>query len=621
MTQLMQEEEYQGSLNLSLWREVLRHARPYWPHLRLLLVMAILLAGLDVSFTLISKQVIDALTSGRTDRAWLNWVLVYAGVGVLFAGMVAGFILVAGRISTGTSFLIRQAAFDRLQALSFSYFDKHQVGWLVTRLTSDCDRLSRILSWGLLDIVWGSFFLSLIAGVLLWLDWALALVVLAVVPPLAWASVVFQRRLLSTSRQVRKTNSNLTAGYNESIMGVRTTKALVRGEENLREFRQVTGEMYACSVRNAILSSVYLPTVLAIGSIGMGLALWRGGLDAVGNPARLGELYAFITYAGLFFLPIQEMARALAEMQQGQAAAERVLGLLATEPEVADSPEVAARIEQYRNVADRRPGQAEDGYDEAIRTVEFRDVSFSYDGRTRVIDGLNLTAQMGQTIALAGPTGGGKTTLVSLLCRFYEPTEGQILLDGVDYRDRGLHWLQSNLGIVLQQPQLFSGTVAENIRYGRLDATDEEVAEAARLAGADTFIRRMEDGYATEVGEGGNRLSTGQRQLVSFARAVLADPQIFVMDEATSSVDTETEQVIQRGLSRVLEGRLSFVIAHRLSTIKAADRILVIDGGRVVEDGTHRELIARGGRYHELYTGQFTRVRSEEVLSSLHKSP
>jgi ATP-binding cassette, subfamily B, bacterial len=391
---------------------------------------------------------------------------------------------------------------------------------------------------------------------------------------------------------VRATNSRITASYNEAIMGVLTSKAFVRERPNAREFSELTDTMYGSSVLNMTQAAIYVPIVITLASLSTGLALAIGGFDLLGGVITAGTLVAFMAYTRHFFDPVEQLGQWFAEMQMAQASAERILSLIEAQPEIRDS----AVVRGNANAGANR------GTD--IREIELRDVSFAYDPARPVLQDINLKVHRGETIAIVGPTGGGKSTLVNLICRFYEPTQGQVLIDGADYRTRGLHWLQSNLGMVLQSAHVFSGSILDNIRYGRLDASDTEVRDAARLAGAHDFIEQMELGYATEVGEGGGRLSAGQKQLISFARAILADPQILIMDEATSSVDTETEQRIQQGLTNVLHGRIAFVIAHRLSTIRNAHRIVVVDSGRITESGSHAELMAARGHYYELYRQQ-----------------
>lgn len=624
MTEL---EHADGSLqqrfDLNLWRRVLAHARPYRWQLAGLAASGLVLALADSLMPWITGRVIDSATRGAGRAALVRGLATYGGLVVVSAGVLWSFIVLAGRVATGFAYDLRRAAFGHLQELTFSFFDARPVGWLMARLTSDCARLSSVIPWTLLDMSWGGSLVIGISVMMLVLDWRLALLVMLVIPPLALVSVLFQRRLLHSQRAVRRCNSQLTAGFNESIMGVRTSKALVREAENLAEFQQLSGTMYEASMRNALLAAVYLPIVVTLGSVGVGLALWRGGVAlAVAGPVAsagltalpaaapamtLGTLVAFMQYAALFYIPIREMAERFTQVQAAQASAERVQGLLDTEPEIRDAP--PARRARAVPAAAERPAAAA-----RIRSVEFRRVSFAYQEGEPVLTDFDLRVEAGETVALVGRTGSGKSTIVSLLCRFYEPTAGVIRVNDVDYRRFDLAWLQSRLGIVLQAPHLFSGSILDNIRYGRLDASEDEVRQAAQLVGADAFIRELEQGYRTEAGEGGGRLSTGQKQLISLARAVLADPQIFVMDEATSSVDTETEQLIQAGIETVLEGRISFIIAHRLSTVRAADRILVIDRGRLVEQGSHAQLLAQRGHYARLYTQQFSRELHERVL-------
>ncbi|MCA8978701.1 MAG: ABC transporter ATP-binding protein [Planctomycetes bacterium] len=593
------EEDTRARIDLSVWKQLWGYTRPYRKHVVLLCLFGAFVAVAEVSFPLVTQSLIDKIAAGDVAPDWVAHGLAYVGLILTIVFSVHLFIKQGGRIRTGVGHDIRRDGFDTLVKLPFAFFDQRPVGWLMARMTSDCDRLTHVLTWGVLDYVWGSTVMLGIAGAMLWMHWQLALLVLTVLPALAVISAWFQRRLLRTSRRVRKTNSRITASFNENLAGVRTSKLFGRGPANLEEFQELTREMHASSVANAQWNALYLPCVLGLGSIATAIALSMGGVNIVGaGGLTAGELVAFLAYSKMLFDPVHQMARWFAEMQMAQASAERVLGLIGTEPAIADDP---ARLGPA--------GTEPDGWKE----LEFAKVDFNYGtGNKPVLEGFDLRVRAGERIALVGATGGGKSTIVSLLCRFYEPTGGELRFGGVDYRRLPLAWLQSQLGIVLQTPHLFSGTIAENIRYGRLDATDEEVRDAARAVGADEFIGRLEDGYASAVGEGGNRLSTGEKQLISFARAIIADPRILVMDEATSSIDTQTESRIQRALETVLAGRTSFVIAHRLSTIRSADRILVIDAGKIVEEGDHATLLARCGRYHDLYTRQSLRESTIE---------
>jgi ATP-binding cassette subfamily B protein len=434
------------------------------------------------------------------------------------------------------------------------------------------------------------------------IDYRLALLVLSVVPLLIGISVYFRKKILAGFRRVRKANSRLTAAYNEGIMGAKTIKTLVREKENLAEFKSITGDYKTNAVKTATISAIYAPSVIFLASIATGLALWKGGAGVISQAVTYGTMVAFISYSTQFFGPIHQLAVIFAGLQDAQASAERILSLIETEPEVRDSSGVIRKFGTFCN----NPGLPElRGY------IHFKDVCFSYKDGEKVLETFNLEVKAGETIALVGETGSGKTTIVNLACRFYEPTEGQILIDGTDYCEYPLHWLYSKLGYVLQEPHLFSGTVRENISYGNRSATDEEIINAARLVYAHDFIIKLEKGYDTEVGERGALLSTGQKQLISFARAILANPRLFVLDEATSSVDTETEHLIQKAIEQLLEGRTSFIIAHRLSTIRSADRILLIDSGRIIEQGTHTELVAKKGHYYNLYTNQFIQEQNE----------
>lgn len=603
------------------WRTWLRVAKVSLAHRGNLIPLAIssLAIGLtDSLFHYVTKSAIEAVTKeGAKPEALIPYSMLYMGLALGLVVSVWSLIVFAGRLSTSFGYSSRRDVFAKLQELPFAYYDRRSVGWLMSRVNTDCSRLSEFITWGSVDIIWAATMISISTLVLLWMNWKLTLVVLSVMPVLAIGSLYVKNRVLEASRRIRKMNALITGSFNEGINGVRTTKTLVREAASAAEFSEQAERMYEASMRSTWYMALYQPLVSMLAGTGIALALWYGGAQHMQGSLTLAELVAFFTYTVQLFGPIQECAHVFTQMPRAQASAERLFALLDTDPKIKDSDEVRAAIAAFKLIAKdpANAGLAEDGGRKRIETIEFRNVSFAYQEGAKVLNDFNLTVRAGETIALVGPTGGGKSTLVSLLCRFYEPTAGEVLFDGVDYRKRSLHYLQSNLGMVLQSPHLFSGTVRENIRYGRLEASDAEIEAAAKRVNAHDFIVKLEKGYESDVGEGGSRLSTGQKQLVALARATLADPQIFVLDEATSSVDTQTEHLIQNALDAVLRGRISFVIAHRLSTIRRADRILVIENGKITEGGTHGELLKLRGHYYDLYTSQFVREQEEGVLA------
>jgi ATP-binding cassette subfamily B protein len=558
----------------------------------------------------------EAIQHGTTPHFW--WmVAAWAGTGLGFGATIWIFIAAAGRLSAGLAFDLRELAFERLQQLPFGWFDRRPTGWLVSRLTSDCSKVSGIAPWVILDAFWAVASILGSAGFMLLLDWRVALWMMGLMPVLALAAAFFQRRLLHSSRLVRRTNSRITAAFNETIAGVRTTKSLARETESDSEFGALAAEMEAHSFRNGVQSSVFVPVVMSMSFMGVAIALWRGGLRVEVGGMTPGELIAFMQYALLFTWPMIDASQRVVDLLGAQAAAERVQSLIDTVPEIQDSPQVRARVDAMKASGGPAADQANDGGAPRIHRITFEQVSFGYTVGEPVLKDFSLDVHAGESIALVGPTGAGKTTIVNLAGRFYEPTGGRILLDGVDMRERALSWHQGRLGVVPQNPWLRNVSVLENIRYGRLDATDDQVLAAAHAVGADEFVTRLEGGWQFSVGEGGERLSLGQRQLVSLARAFLKDPDVFVLDEATSSVDSETERQIQRAVERVLAARISFIIAHRLSTIRHASRILLVDQGQIIESGTHTELMRAHGRYHALYVRQFVESRERSLLGAV----
>ena len=588
-----EEEEFTTEFNGRTVLRILAQTKPHWPWLVGFLLSIAFVSLLDSYLTYLSKQIVDeGILAGN--RAALTQIITTYGLLIVVSSVgVFGFIFLAGVLGERIRYDLRKKMFDHLQELSFSYFDRTPVGWIMSRVTSDSGRIAELVTWGLLDITWAVTGIVSALYFMLRINWRLALIVFAIIPVLVVVASLFKKKIIVEYRLVRKINSKITGAYNENIQGVRVVKALCREEENLREFGELTGEMYRSSFRAAWLSALFLPLVQLISAVALGSVAWYGGLQAQVGSMTIGGIGAFVSYITFMLWPVQDLARVYAEMQHAIASAERVFSLIDSVPEVTDRPDAID------------PG--------TIRgDIEFDHVDFYYEEDKPVLQDFTLKARRGETIALVGPTGGGKSTIVNLLCRFYEPQAGVIRIGGRDYTELSLHAIQSRIGVVLQTPHLFSGTIRENIRYGRLDATDEGIEEAARLAGAHDFIVTLEKGYDEEVGEGGVLLSVGQKQLVSLARAILAQPEIFVMDEATSSVDTLTEALIQQGMEALMRDRTSFVIAHRLSTIRRADRILVIEDGRIAEMGTHSELLRAQGHYYRLYTKQFRRELEQE---------
>ena len=575
-------EDAGNALQSELWLQLWGYARRYPRDLLLIGSCAIVTAAMEICYPLITRSVVDAVAADMPGSLIWKYAVLYALTTVVITVSIGGFIRIGGKLRTRISYDIRRDGFANLQALSFSYYNRRPVGWLMARMTADCDRLSNILVWGFLDAIWGSTMMVGIIIAMFWLHPQLATVVLCVLPVLAVVSVFFQRRLLISARAATVINSRITANYNEAISGVLTSKVFVREQANHDDFSGLTRRLANAKIKNVTYASIYLPIVVTLASLAIGLTLVIGGIEVLGGAITVGTLVAFMAFANNIFEPVEQISERFAEMQMAQASAERILGLINEVPAIQDAQDLNT---------DTTP----------ITRIQFVDVCFAYDNAKPILQNINLDAHYGHTIAIVGPTGGGKSTLVNVLARFYEPTQGSVLINGLDYRRYSQQWVQSRLGVVLQDNHIFSGTIMSNIRYGQLDATEAQIIEASKLAGAHEFIMNFDDGYSTQAGEGGNKLSAGQKQLVSLARAIVADPQILIMDEATSSVDTETEQQIQKGLAALLKGRTGFIIAHRLSTIRQADHILFIDAGRIVEQGTHRELMLEGGRYRDLY--------------------
>ena len=588
------EEAQTSRLNSRTVLRIIGLAKSRLPLLVGFIVLIFITSVGEAAGTYIVKHAIDSgILAG--DRAFfIRLMLWYLGLTAVIAASVFGFIYCAGFLGEYIAYDLRKNMFAHLQQLSFSFFDKNQVGQTMARVTSDSMRIADLATWGLLDLTLAITNISASIIFMLTINWKLTLWVVAIVPILVFVGARFKRKIITEYRDVRAMNSKITGAYNENITGVRVVKALVRERTNLKQFSELTTTMFKKSYRAAWLSALFLPIVHIISAIGIGAILLFGGNQVKMGAFTIGGIQAFVGYITLMLWPVQDISRVYAEMQHSIASAERVFELLDTKPEIKD----------IENAVDLR----------AINgRIDFERVSFFYEEGKPVLDDFNFQVNPGETIALVGPTGGGKTTIVNLACRFYEPTSGIIRIDGRDYREYTLASLQRRLGVVLQTPHLFSGTIRENILYGRLDATEEEMIQAAKASRAHRFIEELERGYEEQVGEGGALLSVGQKQLISLARAILAQPQLIVMDEATSSVDTITETLIQEGIAALLADCTAFVIAHRLSTIRNADRILVIEEGKIREEGNHKELMALKGHYYTLFTQQYQSERERDL--------
>ncbi len=590
-------------------RKLLPYMKPY----RYIIVCMVTLgfAGglVDIILPLFQRYALDRFIARGTLDKLGGFIAVYIATLVfqVLANTVSAYQACLIEMYVGRD--MKRASFNHLQTLAFSYYNRNSVGYIHARVMSDTDRIGSLVSWGLMDGVWN---LSYIVGaivVMFAVNVRLALGVMIIVPLTVLAAAFFQNKLVFLNRRIREINSRITGSFNEGITGAKTIKVLVAEERMAEDFNAVTDGMKRTSVHAAHYRALFASLISFSSAAALALVLWQGGMLTLRGALQIGTLSVFMSYALGMMEPVQWVVKAVSDMVTVRVNVERFTKLMETESDVTDTPEV---ISKYGDAFHPKKENWEPLYGD----ITFEDVSFRYpDGDEYVLEHFNLHVPQGTNVAIVGETGAGKSTLVNLVCRFFELTSGRILIDGRDARERSQLWLHSNIGYVLQTPHLFSGTVLENLRYGNPDATMEQIEAAVKSVSADSVIARMDKGYDSDVGEGGDLLSTGEKQLLSFARAILADPRIFVLDEATSSVDTVTEKLIQDAIGHLMKGRTSFVIAHRLSTIRQADVILVVHDGKIVEQGTHAELIAKKGAYYNLYTRQFQEEAFEEAFT------
>lgn len=564
-----------------------------------MIILGLLVSMCDVIFPMFNRYAINHFLGNKTLDTIILFILSFLAVLICQGIMNYINVMDCSKMELYMNRDLRNSAFSHLQEVSLSYYNQNNVGYIHARVMSDSGKIGEMMAWRCMDVIWFGSYILFALTVMLITNWKLALFIIALVPIAVIFIFIFQKKLLVLNHKVREMNARITAGINEGITGVKSIKTLSIEGKMTDEFADDTTQMYHRSVRTTHYSALFSSSVTLMSSVALAIVLWKGGELNQAKLMEIGTLSIFMSYALGLLDPIQNMVNAISKMISIQVNIERYCNLMNTEGEVFDTKEV---IEKYGDTFNEK----RDNWEPLIGDVEFKDVTFHYpDGDELVLEHFDLKVPKGANVAIVGETGAGKSTLVNLVCRFFEPTSGQVLIDSKDIKERSLQWLHSNIGYVLQSPHLFSGNIRDNLKYGKEDATDEEIYNALKLVSADSIIDKLTDGLDTEVGEGGDFLSTGEKQLLSIVRALLADPKILILDEATASIDTVTEKAIQEAISTVIKGRTSFVIAHRLSTIVNADIILVVSDGKIIERGSHKELIEAKGAYFDLYTKQY----------------
>lgn len=607
MKKTNQNEDTISRLKVGVWKKIFYIIKDLKKSIIYLIVLAVALALLESLINVVNTYAIDKFVESKDFTTLVPFIILTVIMAASFGLIVWGFVRQGSIIEAKVNYRLRKESFENLQRLSFSYYDVTPQGWIMARMTSDSKRLSNIISWTLVDFFWSVLYMLFTLVILFIYSIKLGLIVLASVPVMFIIVILFRKKILKSHREARKHNSQATAKYSEAFLGAKTTKTLVIEDLNLAEFDDVTNDLRRASVKAISRSSLFSSILLILTYIVLGIVLYTGSLDVLNNVIPLSVLLLFIRSTTSFFEPVMMLTQILNNVQQAQASAERIVELIETKPTIVDTEEVIAKYGDVIN-----PNY--DSFEDIIGDIEYKDIVFEYKKDEVILNNFNLRIKAGSKVALVGHTGSGKTTLVNLLARFYEPKNGEVLIDGIDYRKRSISWLHSQIGYVLQSPHLFSTSVKDNIKYGKLDASDEEIINAAKIVGAHDFISKLDKGYDTFVGEGGNLLSLGEKQLISFARAIIANPKILILDEATSSIDSESEELLQNATRNLLQNRTSLVVAHRLSTIVDSDLIVMLKLGKIIEMGTHHELLELRGEYFELYKNQFMQEKSENII-------
>lgn len=564
-----------------------------------MIVAGVAYSVFDAIYPLFNRYAINHFVEGKTLDTIMIFIALYLLVTLMQCIINYFSVMFCSKMELYMDRDLRNEAFAHLQQVSLSYFNRNNVGYIHARVMSDTGKIGELVAWQLMDVVWWGSYVVFAVIVMFLIDAKMSLYLMILLPIAVVVTMIFEKKLLIYNRQVRELNSKITSDINEGITGVKSIKTLAIEEKLNNEFKIDTEKMYKKSVRTTHHGALFTSLMTLLSTMSLALVMWKGGNLTVQGIVQIGTLSVFMSYALGMLEPIQIIINTITRMIAVGVNIERYLALMDTVGEVYDSEEVIAKYGDAFNAK-------YENFEELYGDVEFKDVTFKYpDGEEIILDNFNLEVKKGQSVAIVGETGAGKSTLVNLVCRFFEPTKGQVLIDGRDVKERSLKWLHSNIGYVLQTPYLFSGTIRDNLIYGKEDASDSEIIDALEKVGAGAILTKLDNGLDTELGEGGDFLSTGEKQLLSIARALLADPKILILDEATSSVDSVTEHIVQEAIATVTKDRTSFIIAHRLSTIVGADTILVVSDGKIVERGTHKELMKKKGEYYSLYMRQF----------------
>lgn len=624
------EEKLPERVNMAVWLEIFPYLKKYWFRLLIIIATIAFTAFYDTSFIqILNRSAYDSLKLANIPVSNMVDMQIFIDLfGLKFTINIIqyGFLLLAAMVIRAFAILvnhyltnalavrimidIRRDSFKKLQELTFSYYDKTPSGWLIARLQNDTSKISRILSWGLIRAIWVALELIFTLFTIFWMSWKLSLVILSTAPLIILIAPYFEKKLLALSRKARNAYSKFVAWLAECITGAKTIKSLAIENTTFEESTRVTEDIRAKKYKQQRLHSIFQPTVNFIAVLTTAIIIIFGPKVVTNSGTGVVDvvlLVMFIGYINNIYNPIQEFADIFGDIMDTQASVEKVMSIIKTQPEIVDRPDVIEKYGTFEN-------PKKENYEKMTGDIKFDNVAFSYIEGVEVLHPLNLTIKAGTSVAIVGETGSGKSTFVSLLLRFYQPTKGRILIDGFDYRDRSTGWLRSNTGFVSQSSFIFNGTIFDNIRYGKLDATLEEVISASKAVNLHEFVEKLPDGYNTKLSDAGQELSVGQKQLISFARAIIRDPRLMVLDEATSSIDTETEALIQGAVNKALKGRTSIIIAHRLSTIVDCDRILVMKDGNILEDGSHKDLMAKNGAYYNLYMNQFRELQVDQQI-------